>query len=118
VKNIKDIHIPENTPIDEAFVEEANQKLSQLSKDMVSNKMAEAKLLQESMADGGPGSMNEALSVLIKHCGLTVRSLAVRAGISRKKIQRMIDGEVGISLEDNDKMEQVFRSIKPDLYNF
>jgi len=110
--------IPENTPIDEAFIEEANTKLSELSKQMVADKTAEAKLIQASIADGGPSSTNESLSNLIIYCGLTIRSLAVRAGISRKKIQRMINGEISISTEDNEKMEQVFRSIKPNLYNF
>ena len=110
--------IPDNTPIDEAFIEEANQKLSEVSKQMATDKMEEAKLIQASIADGGPSSTNEALSNLISYCGLTVRSLAVKAGISRKKIQRMVNGEMNISPEDNEKMEQVFRSIKPNLYNF
>jgi DNA-binding phage protein len=110
--------IPDNTPIDEAFIEEANTKLSQVSKQMVSDKMEEAKLMQASIADGGPSSINEALSNLISYCGLTVRSLSKKANISRTKLQRMVDGRLTISPEDNDKMEQVFRSIKPNLYNF
>lgn len=112
------IDIPENTPIDEEFIKDAEAKLSQVGQDLTKNKMEEAKLLQASMADGGPSSINEALNNLIRYCKLTPRSLALRAGMSRKRIVRMINGEIGISLEDNEKMERVFRSIAPNLYKF
>lgn len=109
-----DIH--PDAPVDMELVNEAQTKLSQLSQDMVSNKMAEAKLFQDSMADGGPSSTLEAVLCMMDYTKIGVRQLAAKTGMRRKHLQQILRGEVQLDASVLSKLEVVFRQLKPSLF--
>lgn len=110
------IDIPDDLPVDEDFVKEATGQLNVLSKDMMKQKMEEAELLRSSAADGGPDSIQGAFIHLMKECNIGVRRMAERIGVKRKVLQKMLDGEIALEPRIMVAMENVFQTIKPELF--
>lgn len=79
--------------------------------------MEQRALLEESVAAGGPGSIQEAILQAFKICNLTVRKAAHRANISRRVLQDMIDGKREFTIEIATKLYEVFAEEKPDDFN-
>lgn len=111
------LEIPEDLPIDDAFVKKTEIELEKVGKDLASNKMKEMHLLQESAANGGPSSPQEAIVVAMDYCGVGIRSLAQYAGVSRTKLKRMIDGQIAMPPEVLDKCCELFHRKKPDIFS-
>lgn len=111
-------NIPDDAPVDAEVIREVKTGLSQLGKDIILNKKAEATVLQESMADGGPGSVNEAIINLMHSCNVGIRFLAQKTGIKRKRLLMMIEGHIEMPPEVLGKITDVFRTRQPSLFSF
>jgi hypothetical protein len=94
---------------------EAKGLLKTLPLEMIRHRMEEQTLLSQSVADGGPGSTQEAFINLMDYCKIGVRALSKQIGVKRTHLQRMLNGEMDMPMEVTDAMIGVFSKIKPDL---
>lgn len=103
--------IPENAPVDPQIVKDAVRGIHQFSKDFVQGKMDEIKLVQQSAAEGGPTSPGEGVMACMDLCNMGIRDLANRVKVPRKKLLRMLNGEIPWNAEIGQKIEAVFEKI-------
>ena len=99
--------LPDNAEVDENLVKEAKASVKEMGKSLLIGKMEEAKILQESIKDGGPGSAHEALFSLMNYTNTGFRALAVKAKVSRKKLVRMMEGHTDMDPEVFSKISDV-----------
>lgn len=83
---------------------------------MLGSRLLMESTINDSVAHGGPSSTNEALINLMQYCGISTRTMAQRINISRTKLKDMLDGKRDIPPIVLEKMDDIFKSIKPDLY--
>ena len=115
---MSDFDIPEDTPVDKEFVKEATSNIKGLGKDIISNKMAETQLIQQSIAEGGPSSPNEAVINLMQYLNVGIRYLAGKVGVRRKMLVRMLEGHTPMPPEVMVKIHEVFKTKQPTLFDF
>jgi hypothetical protein len=90
--------------------------LPELQSSMLSGKMKERQILAESVAAGGPSSVQEAILNMMDVCKIGVRQLAYLVNVKRNKLQKMIDGRINIPPEVISSLYDVFKSRRPDLF--
>lgn len=91
-------------------------EMSQLQTEMVRSKITQASVIAQSVADGGVGSVQEAIQMQMDLLNIGVRAMARAVGKSRKVTLGMIEGRVDIPAEDLQKMVTVLTNKKPDLF--
>ena len=109
--------IPDNAPVDEEVIKDVKTRLSGLTKDIVQNKIEESKIIQESVANGGPSNSNEAIVNLMDYLNVGIRALAHAVNVPRKKLVNMIEGRTPMPPEVMSAIHDFFKMKQPSLFN-
>lgn len=100
-----------DAPFDPEVLSQAKADIRDLGKTMISGKMEEFKLLQESAANGGPSSVHEAFYILMRELNIGIRALAAAVNVKRKFLLRMLEGDVVMSPEVHSAIVNHFKSV-------
>lgn len=111
-------NLSDAAPVDEKMLKEVKNELKDLTKNIMVGKMEESKILQESIAEGGPGSPNEAIFNLMEYTNTGIRFLAQKTGQKRKILLRMLNGEIPLPPEVMSSIYDVFKQKNPELFSF
>lgn len=106
-----DFDFDDNAPFDPDFVKEAKSSILDMGRTMVTGKMEESKLLEESALDGGPSSVGEAIYCLMQELNVGIRALSAKVNVKRKVLMRMLEGEIPLPPEVMTKITNHFKDI-------
>jgi hypothetical protein len=102
--------------VEKDIMTDINNALPQLSEDLMMSKMSERAILAESMANGGPSSVHEAIANMMYSCNIGVRRLAERVNVKRKVLAGMLAGERDMPSDVLARIIEVFEVSRPDLF--
>lgn len=108
--------IPPDAPVDEDLVKDVEKTLNTLQTDMTAGKMQEMLMFQQSVAEGGPGSVADAVWNMMQTCKVGIRALARDTGIKRTKLVNMLEGRTAMPAEAISKIHDFFAKRRPDLF--
>ena len=109
--NPEDIDIDPNAPYDPKVISDVKQGIRDMSRDLVSGKIAESKLLQQAMEEVGIGSQQEAILNLMDYLNIGVRALSTKLGIPRRKLANMLNGVAPMPPETYNAMVSHFKDV-------
>jgi hypothetical protein len=101
--------------LEKELLSDIKQGMSSLGQDMITNKMAEHAVLEQSLAEGAFGSVLEAFLYRIKKYNMGVRYLSQETGIRRKVLKQMLDGEIGLTQDAMVKLIAAFEKRDPSM---
>jgi hypothetical protein len=102
---------------EQEIIGDVNTAFRELSTDIITSKIKQRQLLNESIADGGPSNVSEALVIAMDICKVGWRRLSVETGIKKPLLRDMFQGKVDIPAEALAKIHGVFAKIRPDMYH-
>lgn len=101
------LDIPHDAPVDEAFLHETMQQLQELGPELMKAKMQEHRLLQESIANGGPASQAEAIIGMMAMYKIGYREMAAAIKVKRKIFLGMVEGRLEFPIDVASQCHQV-----------
>lgn len=99
-----------------SIVKEINAGFANMGSELISSKIKERELLEESAAAGGPSSAFEAVLNILDVCKIGVRELAVKSNTKRLKVKAMLEGRADIPPEMIALITEIAMKRRPDLF--
>lgn len=101
---------------DNNVMEYFNNELGSLGPLLISGKLEQQAILEQSAMDGGPTNVSDAFVHLMDYLKIGYRELARQTGRPRKKLQDMIEGKKPMPPEVVSELHAIFTKKKPELF--
>lgn len=104
--------------VENDLLSDVTGQFGNLSKEVLSSKIEQQNIFAQSAAAGGPVTAAGAIANLMDYLNVGIRQLSTVTNVRRHKLSAMIRGEEKMPPEVLDKIYDVFKAKKPDLFNF
>lgn len=103
---------------EQSLVSDMRESFQQLGKEVITSKVQQQTVLAQSVQEGGPASIQEALLHLMTELKIGMRAMSIATGTKRKRLLNMLHGRETMPPEVFDKVYEVIRKRKPSLFDF
>lgn len=103
---------------EQSLVSDMRESFQQLGKEVLTSRIQQQTILAQSVQEGGPSSIQEALLHMMCELKIGVRAMSIATNTKRKRLLNMLHGRETMPPEVFDKVYEVIRKRKPSLFDF
>lgn len=103
---------------EQSLVSDMRESFQQLGKEVIASKIQQQTVLAQSVQEGGPASIQEALLHLMAELKIGMRAMSIATGTKRKRLLNMLHGRETMPPEVFNKVYEVIHKRKPSLFDF
>ncbi len=103
---------------EKSLVSDMKNSFRELGKEVLTSRIEQQTILAQSVQEGGPSSIQEALLHMMSELKIGVRAMSIATNTKRKRLLNMLHGRETMPPEVFDKVYEVIRKRKPSLFDF